>query len=167
MFTILWEKLGELKDAIGGFFADLVGNIKGFFGNLIENMLTIPETIGDFIKDIFVPDKDETNAAFDRLRGSFDSLLVSYDLKLLVGSSKPIGDISVTLYGQKMVLLRSEIVLKGINAFRSVIRGFLVLMLVLFNINQFLGFIGQPAISIIGGINAHEEVKEGGNSGNA
>ena len=30
----------------------------------------------------------------------------------------------------------------------------IALLLVLFNVNQFLGFIGQPAISIVGGIRA-------------
>lgn len=70
------------------------------------------------------------------------------------------------MYGQKVTILDSSIVVKGINAFRHIVRGFIVLMLILFNINQFLALIGQPTISqVLGGAVASSNDTQGGGKG--
>ena len=122
--------------------------------NIIDAVLGIPEVIFNFIKRLFIPEDGFIDSALDRLKGSFNGLLASYELTSLASGSKEFGDIKCTLYGKEVTILDAGLVLKGVSHFRSIIRGFIALLLVLFNVNQFLGFIGQPAISIVGGIRA-------------
>lgn len=123
-------------------------------GKIVDGILSIPEAIGKFIKKLFIPEDGFLDGAMDRLNKSFLGLLASYDLTALASGSKELTDVTCVLYGKKVTILDAGLVMKGISFFRSVIRGFIALLLVLFNINMFLGFIGQPAISIVGGVRA-------------
>ena len=122
--------------------------------NIIDGILAIPKAVGEFIKNLFVPKDGEMDKALNILKSAFSGLSYSYELTSLAIGSKEFGDITCTLYGKKVTILDASLVLKGVGYFRSIIRGFIALLLVLFNVNQFLGFIGQPAISIVGGIRA-------------
>lgn len=153
-FNIVTDALGKIGKTIFDSFVDTLRNI-------IDAVLGIPEAIFNFLKKLFIPEKEDITACMDRLNNSFKGLLYSYDLTGLATGSKEMTDIKCTLYGKEVTILDASLVLKGIGYFRSIIRGFLALLLILFNINQFLGFIGQPAISIVGGIKAHQEYEAG------
>lgn len=146
-FKFIKKVLRKIGTTIFNAFSDTLGKI-------IDGILAIPEAVGEFIKNLFVPKDGEMDKALDKLKSAFGGLLYSYELTSLATGSKEFGDITCTLYGKKVTILDASLVLKGVGFFRSIIRGFIALLLVLFNVNQFLGFIGQPAISIVGGIRA-------------
>lgn len=122
--------------------------------NIIDVILSIPKKVFNFIKRIFIPSRSVIDDALDSLKKSFNKLLFNYKLESISTGARKFGDVSVTMRGKKMVILDSSLIVSGVNKFRSIIRGFIVFLLILFNINQFLGFIGQPAISIVGGLRA-------------
>lgn len=146
-FKFIKKVLKKIGTTIFNAFSDTLGKI-------VDGILSIPEAVGEFIKNLFVPKDGEMDKALDKLKSAFGGLLYSYELTSLATGSKEFGDITCTLYGKKVTILDASLVLKGVGFFRSIIRGFIALLLVLFNVNQFLGFIGQPAISIVGGIRA-------------
>lgn len=146
-FKFIKKVLRKIGTTIFNAFSDTLGKI-------IDGILAIPEAVGEFIKNLFVPKDGEMDKALNKLKSAFGGLLYSYELTSLATGSKEFGDITCTLYGKKVTILDASLVLKGVGYFRSIIRGFIALLLVLFNVNQFLGFIGQPAISIVGGIRA-------------
>lgn len=151
--------LGGIGKAIFDVFADTLQSI-------IDGILGIPKAIFNFIKRIFIPEDGFIEDAKEKLKIAFSHLLIEYDLTSLISGEKPISDITCTLYGQKVTILDSSIVVKGINAFRHIVRGFIVLMLILFNINQFLALIGQPTISqVLGGAVASSNDTQGGGKG--
>lgn len=153
------DVLGGIAYAIFNVFADTLQNI-------IDSILSIPKAIFNFIKRIFIPEDGYIEDAKEKLKIAFSHLLIEYDLTGLISGEKPISDITCTLYGQKVTILDASIVVKGINAFRHIIRGFIVLMLILFNINQFLALIGQPTISqVLGGAVAYNKDTQGGGKG--
>lgn len=151
--------LGGIGKAIFDVFADTLQNI-------IDGILDIPKAIFNFIKRIFIPEDGFIEDAKDKLKIAFSHLLIEYDLTGLVSGEKAISDITCTLYGQQVTILKASIIVKGIKAFRHIIRGFIVLMLILFNINQFLALIGQPTISqVLGGAVAYNKDMQGGGKG--
>lgn len=169
------DKVGKIAGEVYDFFKPFIDFVKTSFkfikkvlkkgttifnafsdtlGKIVDGILSIPEAIGKFIKKLFIPEDGFLDGAMDRLNKSFLGLLASYDLTALASGSKEFTDVTCVLYGKKVTILDAGLVMKGISFFRSVIRGFIALLLVLFNINMFLGFIGQPAISIVGGVRA-------------
>ena len=158
------DKVGKIAGEVYDFFKPFIDFVKigttifnafsDTLGKIIDGILAIPEAVGEFIKNLFVPKDGEMDKALNKLKSAFGGLLYSYELTSLATGSKEFGDITCTLYGKKVTILDASLVLKGVGYFRSIIRGFIALLLVLFNVNQFLGFIGQPAISIVGGIRA-------------
>ncbi len=123
----------------------------------------IPDLILSGIKAIFVPDEETLQASFDKVTAKCNNLLVYYDLERLFKTETDIADVTVTIYGKKAVVVDSSVTQTGINHFRPYIRGFLVLMLVFFNVNQFLSLIGANPISAIGAYQQFANKKGGGN----
>lgn len=123
----------------------------------------MPDLILSAIKSVFVPDKETLQASFDKVTVKCNKLLVSYDLERLFKTETNIADVTVIMYGKKAVVVDSSIVQTGISYFRPYIRGFLVLMLVFFNVNQFLSLIGANPISAIGAYQQFVDKKGGGN----
>lgn len=123
----------------------------------------LPDLILSGIKSVFLPDKETLQASFDKVTAKCDKLLVSYDLERLFKAETDITDVTVTVRGKKAVIVDSSIVQIGISHFRPYIRGFFVLMLVFFNVNQFLSLIGANPISAIGAYQQFVDKKGGGN----
>lgn len=155
------SSLGDLLGTVG----DLVYTaFKDVLSNIIDGILSIPKKVGeffdslmDFIKGIFVPKEEDIDSALNRLKSEFGRLLVKYNLTTLASGSSAFKDISCTIMGQTVVIIRMDLAVKALGTFRPYMRGFMALLLVLFNINQFLHLIGQPSISIIGGIQAMQK----------
>lgn len=83
------------------------------------------------------------------LKSEFTKLgVATYDMSAIMGSEKPLDDIKCTIMGKEVVIVRMDIVNSAISKFRAVIRGFIALLLVLYNYNMFLGLIGQQGIQV-------------------
>lgn len=122
--------------------------------------------VSNFIKSIFMPDKKVLNDMINDTKAHLESKLPflgkESEIKGIFGSEKSMKDVGAT-YGNRVIecldcekdvstpylgrfnfkVIDSEYLNKGIDKFRPIIRGFLVLMLLFYNFNQFFGFIGQ------------------------
>lgn len=101
------------------------------------------------MKWLFIPDEEFINAKIDYIKKAFNRLgVATYDMSAIMGKETPFSDITCTIFGQKVVIVRMDIVENAVLKFRAVIRGFMTLMLVIYNYNQFMGLIGQQQLTL-------------------
>lgn len=177
LFSALSEKVTAVKETLVGIPTLIRDYIKGIFSKMIDTVLTIPDKIKDFkdgmiqkLKDIIQGILDLPDKIGDAIKGLFlpsdgfieskiehfrDKLLGmgidTYDMGAIFNSEQPFTDITCSIRGQEATIVRMDVVDKVVKRFRPVIRGFMWLMLVFYNINQFLAFIGQKGMTL-GGI---------------
>ena len=119
-------------------------------GNWFNNLGT---SILEGIKSIFVPDTNELNASIDHLKNTFITTfgIGAYDLSPILSSEMKItdhkGKINIAGLKFEATFFDVDYLVQGIASFRPYIRGFIVLMMAFYNINQFLTIIGQNPIS--------------------
>lgn len=123
------------------------------------------------IKEIFVPDEQEIKDAFN---GTIEDIERSLGVQLnsiefLEGvTERPVQDIEsdYSLHGVGTFHLKffdTKFLTQGVDFFRPLIRGFIVLLLLFYNYRQLLTFLGQdPAIAHNAMNNAEKSIKESG-----
>lgn len=85
----------------------------------------------------------------------------AYDMNLIFNKEVAFSDVKVKIYGHECVIVKTDKLKQVILAVRPYIRGFIVLLMVFYNINQFLMLIGQAPVAI----GAGKEIVRGGNGG--
>lgn len=149
-----WNFVSQIPSMIWGFFESSFNNICQFLSSIFDSIVSIPEQIFAFIKRIFIPDSDKIQESIDLLSNKFKDKfgLNSYDLSGILGTESEIsnhsGTINICGYEISATFLDVSYLIKGVNTFRPYIRGFVVLLLILYNINQLLGFIGAGHLSL-------------------
>lgn len=132
----------------------LWGWLSGIFDKLksvAEGIISLPQLIIDGIKRIFIPDPEVIKEQINNLTAEVEhSLGLSSDTldNLKNVTEQPISDIedNYKFYGVgtlKLKFFDTSALKEGVEEFRPLIRGFTVLMLILFIIRQFMSFIGQ------------------------
>lgn len=127
---------------------------------IIEKITEIPGLVVDGvvngIKNLFIPDKDYFSNKLKSVEGKYLGILgfsVDDFEAILMGFSKetPITDINTELNiggnMQKVNVLNSSVVVQGVNYFRPYIRGFVVLLMVFFSMNQLMHLFKINSIS--------------------
>lgn len=111
--------------------------------SVVEGIKNLPSLINDKIKGLFIPDQDHLNSIFEGFRNNF---LVSFglnvpDLNGIIGvesnitsqtgtvSLWGIGDISATFFNPQHLVT-------AVATFRPYIRGFLVILLIMYNLRS-------------------------------
>ena len=146
----------EFKDKVGDWFIDMG-----------KKVLSVPDLILDGIKKIFIPEDGFIDSKLDELDTSLGRLGIGpYAMDNIFKSSQEITDVEISVMGSKGTIMRSDIVLKGIRYFRPAIRGFVALMLIFYNFNQFCSLIGFQGVSISGlfGGSSQTGIGVGGNA---
>lgn len=164
----LWDKLsgigGSIADTVSG-IADLPGKIAnaigGFFtalGERLESALTaLGDAIIDGLKAIFVPDTNYINDAFggfiDDLKSKFNVDTTAFES--LFSEEKVLDDVEgeyeISGVGKfNFKFLDTSFLKNGIEFFRPFVRGFLVLLMLLYHIRQLIGFFGYDAGVVAG-----------------
>ena len=136
--------------------------------NVVNAISSLPGKIGnailDILKSLFIPAdgylEGKINYLVDRFKGAFS--VTPYDMSSVFSSEKELSDITVTMYGTTATIVNMDYVIEALTKFRKVIRGFITLLLLFYNINQFLAFIGQAPITLgaLIGIKNHMERSE-------
>lgn len=130
----------------------LPDKLKVFFTEVKDAVLSLPTLILDGIKAIFIPDEGY-------IQESFDSFLEEMKMKFNLDTSAfenlfqgeaPVSDVNVDYripgVGQfNLKVFESSYLSQGVGYFRPIIRGFLVLMMLLFHVKQLIGFFGYDA----------------------
>lgn len=130
--------------AIGDGFTSLWN----WLGDILESITDIPELVLDGIRNIFVPDIDVIKSEFDGLMSTLKSKLGVdvYDLDSLFITSSAPEDIeasySVGLFSYSGKFVDFTWFIYAVERLRGYIRGFLVLLLLIFNVRQALSMFG-------------------------
>lgn len=156
------EKIKLIPSSIGTFINDMRDKIVDKLTIVVSGIVSLPDKIFEGIKFIFVPDSDYLANRIDYLREQVQRIgVASYDMSAILGKETPLEDIKVSIRGKQVTIINMGIVDKVVLKFRSVIRGFMWLMLVFYNYNQFMGVIGQRSMTL-GGIISTVSHKEDG-----
>lgn len=136
--------------------------VLGWLARIVDGILSIPEAIiegiKDFLIDLFIPSEDYLTTKKTQIENSFSNLLgfnvstvealfdsANTGETLLIGENSKIningiGEVEFKTFENKFLL-------DGINTFKPIIRGFIMLMLIFFNLNQLLNLIGQSSLT--------------------
>ncbi|PPK82240.1 hypothetical protein BXY41_103456 [Lacrimispora xylanisolvens] len=136
--------------------------------NVVNAISSLPGKIGnsilDILKSLFIPAdgylEEKINYLVQRFKVAFG--ITPYDMSGMFSSEKALADIKITIYGVTATVVEMDYVIEALAVFRKIIRGFICLLLLFYNINQFLGFIGQAPITLgaLIGIKNHMERSE-------
>lgn len=130
-----------------------MSSFASWFDNLGEKIANIPiafvEGVGNLLRELFIPDEEFINEKVTYLSEQFSTLgIATYDMSSIMGKEKPLEDITCTIMGKTVTIVRMDIVNSAVLKFRAVIRGFIALLLVMYNYDMFMGLIGQQGMQL-------------------
>lgn len=137
----------------GGGIIDISGIISGL-KNLLNGILSLPEKIAslllDGIKLLFIPSEGFLQEKVDFVVNKFKTAfgITPFDMSFMFSSEKSFSDIEINIMGASGTIVDTSYLIDAISGFRKIIRGFIALLLVFYNINQFLGIIGQAPVAL-------------------
>ena len=150
--AMVWDFVKEIPGQVWGFFENAFLTVTGVVQNIFNSVVQIPDKILDGLKWLFVPSEDKINKSIQTLSNTFKSTfgVDSYDISNIFGTETEIADqqatISVGGYEFTLTVFNVKYLVRAISTFRPVIRGFIVFLLILYNINQFFALIRQAPI---------------------
>lgn len=150
--SMVWDFVKEIPGQVWGFFENAFSTVTGVVQNIFNSVVQIPDKILDGLKWLFVPSEDKINKSIQTLSNTFKSTfgVDSYDISDIFGTETEIADqqatISVGGYEFTLTVFNVKYLVRAISTFRPVIRGFIVFLLILYNINQFFALIRQAPI---------------------
>ena len=146
----VWEGVSQIPSkVISGFNAGLESLFNGL-EKIWEEVKAIPNAIGEYITDVFVPDTDVLRSIMNDASASISSKfgIQEFNFDNFTSNSTQPSDIESEYYISgvgtfKLKFFDTSFLIKGVEYFRPFIRGFLVLLLIIYNWRQGLSFIGQ------------------------
>ena len=137
--------------------------------NLKESISSLPEKLKELLQSIFVPDQNELKETIttftENLNHTFNLAIDSKDWLVDSFTEQAIEDEKSDYYINgvgtlNLTFFDTSFLKRGIEYFRPIIRGFIVLLLVFFNYKQVLTFIGQDPGMYERAKSAAEEAKQ-------
>lgn len=131
----------------------MLGGIKSVW----QAVTDLPLTIVNGIRDIFIPDTNDINGKVNafmaelKMKFSFDT---DFFESVFAGES-PVTDkyVDVDIPGvgtMNLKIFDTKYLIDGVTYFRPFIRGFIILLIALYNVKMMLGFIRQDAGVVTG-----------------
>ena len=152
IFSNMIDTVVSLPGKIKDYIVELRDTVLEKLRSIIQGILDLPEKIGDAIKRLFLPSDGFIEGKIDHFREKLLGMGVdTYDMGSIFNTEQPFADITCSIRGQTVTIVRMDVVDKVVKKFRPIIRGFMWLMLVFYNFNQFMYFIGQHSMTL-GGI---------------
>lgn len=146
----------DVLDDIAKGFDSLFGGLGRWFNDLFnildnikESILSIPQLIIDGILDglkaLFIPSDNFFKEKFDnfnsKIANAFNLDISKFNV--LNSGSKELDSFTFDYMNTKVTLLDKEKLNKGLELVRPYIQGFFYLLILLYNLNQFLSLFGQ------------------------
>lgn len=173
----LWNYIKDIPGQVWNFVKQIPGQVWSFFesafsslGDVVSNIWNavkgIPDAILEGINRIFIPDSDKIQSSIDRLKEVAKSKfgVETVDLSGIMGVGTEIsnqtGTVEILGYSFTADFLDVRYLVSAVATFRPYVRGFIVLLIFLYNINQFLHFIGAGGLSL--GANIVTRMNSGG-----
>lgn len=159
------DSVSNLPTLIFSFFENILTTISNTLGDVWEAITSLPGLILDGIKDIFVPDtaviEAEFNALLDKLEEKMG--IFQYDLDNLFADSMQPGNIEgtfgTTLWSYTGAFVDFRWLIQGVEYFRPIIRGFLVLLMFFYNVRMALSMFGLSSGEIASAAASRRESK--------
>lgn len=167
------DKLENVRQSIVSLPSLIVDGIKSFLLDIKDAILLIPNLIIDGIKEIFIPDTEDIetslNALIESLNVKFNNGYIN-NFKEVFNGERPIEDIksdyTIPNVGTfNLTFLDTKYLTQGIGYFRSLLRGVLVFLLILYNIRQLISFFGYDSgirVGFTGGSDTPQLPDKGG-----
>ena len=153
LLNTLAEHLQNTYIGLSGWFDELGINITTAIEEAVNAIGNFTE---DLLKKMFIPDENYLVDKKNQLEQSFTNLM-GFEVSTVSSMFESVDTVeefkssgSVSVYGVGAVNfngVNNQLLLSGINKFKPIIRGFMALMLVFFNMNQLLNLIGQGSIT--------------------
>lgn len=149
--------LSSAFDSVVNVLTSLKNTLVGWLSDIWDSIKSLPKSILDGIKDIFVPDSGYIDTAFNSfindIKAKFNIDTSAFEN--LFTSEKPVEDVYIDyeingIGKKKFKVLDTSFLKQGVEFFRPIIRGFIVLMLLFYNIRQLIGFFGYDAGVVAG-----------------
>lgn len=154
-----------IATSLSSFFTNIVikvQEVKDKVGDIFDNIKSLPENLFTKFTRLFIPDEDFMHSKIFQLTDHLTKFgIKTYDITSLFAKEQAITSFNGTYRGKEVTFIDMRYLDLFLNKFRPVIRGFIVLCLMLFNVNQFLNLIGQGSISVSGVLNAVKERDKG------
>ncbi len=178
-FNDVIENIKNIPSALADWFnkiIDHIKNIPSLLSDLWDTIKGIPDLIISGLKSLILPDKDyfsnkklQIENSFSRLLG-FDVSSVSefFDSSNVVSTNLEAKEHDYSIHGVGTVKLKAfdnKFLIEGVNKFKPFIRGFVVLMLVFFHLNNILNLIGQASLTSAAGTLSQSSNSKGGKKG--
>lgn len=135
----------------------IADSLKGFFDSVKDAILGLPTAILDGIKAIFIPDAEYIDNAFNgflaelKMKFGIDTGFFEGIFRGESAVDDVKGNYSIPGVGAfNLTFLDASWIVQGVTYFRPFIRGFLVLLMMLYHVKQLLGFFGYNA-GVVGG----------------
>ena len=150
----VWNFVKEIPGQVWNFFESAFSTLTSVFRSTYEFVITIPEKIFEGIKRIFIPDTNKIQSSINSLQNVAKSKfgVETVDLSGIMGVGTEVtnhsGTVEILGYSFSADFLDVTYLIQGVSTFRPYIRGFLILLIFLYNINQFLHFIGAGGLSL-------------------
>ena len=152
IFSNMIDTVVSLPGKLKSYIIDLRDTVLEKLRSIIQGILDLPEKIGDAIKGLLLPSDGFIEGKIEHFREKLLGMGIdTYDMGSIFNMEEPFADITCTIRGQTVTIVRMDVVDKVVKKFRPTIRGFMWLMLVFYNYNQFMCFIGQKGLTL-GGI---------------
>lgn len=118
----------------------------------------LPAKFAEAVKGIFIPEEGYIDGKIEYLKNQIMVAfgIGAYDMSSMFSSETTMKDIKITLYGHTMTICSMKFVMKALGTFRPIIRGFIVLMMIFYNINQLLICLGFSPVTL-GSLHTSEE----------
>lgn len=152
IFSNMIDTVVSLPSKIKGYIVDLRDTVLEKLRSIMQGIIDLPDKMGDAIIGLFLPSDGFIEGKVQHFRDKLLAMGIdTYNMGPIFNTEQPFTDITCTIRGQTVIIVRMDVVDMVVKKFRPVIRGFMWLMLVFYNINQFLRFIGQEGMTL-GGI---------------
>ena len=162
-FTDLWTNLKNAFDTsdtnTGNWFTNLIDSIKLFFAGIPEFFADFWKNIANFFINIFVPEEDYFDNIMTDIKESFKNKIPYETFKELFEDVQDVESstrgLNVNFSGYKIGnknistgnnWVRFDFVLKHKDTWFAWCRGFTYIFFIIYNINQFLKFLGRLGV---------------------
>lgn len=131
------------------------GTLSGTVSEILAQVMALPQNIAnlilDGVKSIFIPDPDHLEGEFMGLLEELNDVYsFDFDLDSLFSAGKEPEDIydyyPVAGKSLPVLFVSWHYLKKGVEYFRPYIRGFIVLMLIFYNLRQFMAIFGLGGV---------------------
>lgn len=152
-----------MLDSFRSWFAGLGSKLEAVW----QAVTNLPQLILDGLKSIFIPDAEYIQSSFN---GFLDELKMKFNIDTgafqgLFDGSQAVEDVYVDynisgVGAFNLKVLDTKFFVDGVTYFRPFIRGFIVLMMLLYHVKQVIGFFGYDSGVVTGRTEHIKSAKE-------